>query len=308
MKGKHILPAAEPARRRSTQARTPGSLESRRLWSPVIVGGINFKERGIVTPSDYARLDVDPSYQRGKTNEVAMLILALQRGGQIPDPVDLAMRTWGPQDGKLWIVDGFQRTCAFQELSLSFAANFYKSESLEAERRFFIAKNNRRSLSTNAQVKAWDGPSTALLHALNNSPDSSLYGRISFDHSGSDKLSASVLIRGVERCLSGSRNTSDIQRSLSRCDNLLKTQTDKLKATTYLRLVSLCFPHGYARLLPSLALAEVANEYWKTATMAPPGPGTIKRIAAVNWKTQLPGQGGQFQDLANAIIKRYWKG
>lgn len=278
-----------------------------RQWHPVIVTGVSFKERRLISPQNYGMIDVDPSYQRGKTTEVPAIVAALQAGGIIPDTVDLAERAWGPRDGKLWIMDGLQRVCALQELNMPFSANVHVTESLAAERSFFLAMNNRRSLNSNTQVRAWDGPVTALLLALNSQEDSSLRGRIEFQLNGGDRISAAVLVRGIERLLSGKRGNGDIQKILSRCDKSLTTSGEKLMATMYCRLVNAVFPKGYAPTLPALSLAEVGRERWLKGKVELPTKGVVNRLVAINWRTALPGQSQQYLDFANSIVRRYWK-
>jgi len=282
--------------------------DAARTWRPVLVQGCTFKAQRTITPDQYGLLDVDPSYQRGRTDMITTIIAALQAGGSVPDVPDVAHRSWGPKDGKLWILDGFQRISAFQELNMSYIVNVFDTEDLEAEKRFFLAKNNRRSLTSNTKVKSWSGPVVDLLRALNTKPGGALYGRIAFDGSGGDKLSAAILVRGIERLLSGARSQGDIQRSLSRTDGQLVTMAAKQQASVFCEVVALSFPKGYALGLPVLALAEVARLLWmEQGRNSLPTPVALARIRNINWRAQLPGLASNNVDLATAIIRRYWK-
>lgn len=283
--------------------------EATRRWHPVIVTGISPKDRRLITPASYPLLDVDPAYQRGETNSIAGIVAALQAGGSIPDMPDLAERAWGPRDGKLWVMDGQQRICALQQLNQSFYANIHVSESLDAERKFFLAMNFRRALNANTIVKAYNGPVTGLLKALNERAETGITGRIEFDKSGGDKLSASVMVFGIERLLSGSRAAGKVDKILSRTDGLLASNEEKLMATTFCKLVGAVFAKTYAPKLPVMALAEIARERWKAkgATLALPPNGALKRLQGINWKTALPGNGASYQDYANAIVSKHWK-
>lgn len=284
-------------------------VESARTWKPVVVTGVSFKERRLITPQNYNLLDVDPAYQRGETSEVPGIVSALQAGGIIPDSPDLAERAWGPRDGKLWVMDGQQRICALQQLNMSFYANVHVSESIAGERAFFLAMNARMALNSNVKVKAYNGPVAALLKSLNADTSSPLCGRIEFDKSGGDHLSAAVMVSGIERLLTGQRNCMTIDKVLSRTDGLLASNPDKLMSTTFCKLVGAVFEKCYAPRLPVLALAEVARERWKEpgAKMALPSAGSIKRLRSINWRTELPGMGGGYQDFANVIVRKAWR-
>lgn len=284
-------------------------VESVRKWKPVIVSGCSFKERRLITPQSYNILDVDPAYQRGQTNEVSGIVAALQAGGTIPDTPDLALRAWGPQDGKLWIMDGLQRICALQQLNMSFYVNVHLTESLQSERSFFLAMNSRKALNSNTKVKAYNGPVAALLKYLNAREDSGVSGRIEFDASGGERISAAVMVSGIERLLSGSRSAGNIDKVLSRTDGLLASNEEKFYATQFCRVVGAAFEKGYAPRLPVLALAEIAREKWKASGAKPtfPKPADIKRLRAINWKTAVPGGGAGWQDLANALVRKAWR-
>lgn len=282
-------------------------VEKVRKWRPVIVTGVAFKERRLITPQSYGALDVDPLYQRGETKEIPGIVAALLAGGTIPDTPDVALRAWGPQDGKLWVMDGQQRICALQQLNMPFYVNVHVSDSLDSERKFFLAMNARQALNSNVKVKAYNGPVAQLLKALNSKADSGLTGRIEFDHSGGDKLGAAIMVIGIERLLSGSRSPSAIDKVLSRTDGLLATNADKLTATTFCKLVGVVFAESYARVLPVLALAEVARKKWSGGDLQMPTKGSLARLRAINWKTALPGSGTGYIDYAAAIVGKAWR-
>lgn len=307
----HKLPNALPAKRRSN-LRHPAHVELRertRTWQAVVIEGVTYKERRTITPPFYRLLDVDPRYQRGRTDMVATIISALQKGGAVPDVPMVAERAFGEPDGKLWVMDGFQRVSAFMELNRAFMVDVFATSSVEAERSFFLALNNRRPLNSNTQTKAWNGPVVDLLRYLNER-EGLLRSRIEFDRAGGGrKLSAAILVRGVERLLSETRHVCDIQKSLSRCDGYLSTDRAKLEATTLCTLVAECFPEGGAGLMPVLALAEIARERWHGHSGAPklPTAAILGRLRAIRWRTQLPSQGRAYQDLAVSIVRRVWK-
>lgn len=311
---KYILPAqAKGLKQRSSLTyggRMAATVARNRSWTPLCSTGFHFVANLIIQPHEYGKLDVDPIYQRGRTTSVPEILAALQSGGKVTDPVCLAQRPWQPESkGKYFIVDGFQRACALQECNMPIEAKLYSSDSIEDECIEFIIRNNRRLLTNNIQVKAWRGPVNDLLTCLNGKKDCPAWGRLDFMHSGGDKLSSATLARGIDRLLNGARVNMDIRKILSRCDNALTTNSAKVKATYYVYLIATIFPK-YARLLPSMAFAEVARKRWeKFDGPVPPFPskGAITRLSKINWATALPGESGSYQDYANSIIERYWK-
>lgn len=306
----HKLPTAIPKRHRSSLSypAMAKAQESRRTWGSVVVTGVSFKERRTITAASYGLLDVDPAYQRGRTDMVNQIIGALQRGGTVPDVPAVAQRDYGPQDGKLWIMDGFQRISALIELDRAFEVDVWVTTSIEAERQFFLALNNRRSLNANTQVKAWSGPITELLVYL-NTREGPLQGRLSFGVSTGERLPAAILARGIERLLGGSRGTNSIQKILSHCDAMLKTDAAKRKATGLCHLIGQVWPKGHALQTPIFALAEVAAETWKgePRELKFPTNGQLTKLQAINWRSALPSQGMIYTDLAVQIVRRAWK-
>jgi hypothetical protein len=314
---KMILPARRVAKTKRSNAEMD-VWDKNRTWGPVIVKGIKFLERRTIkaptpnSPGDFALIDVDPSYQRGRTNLVGNIVSALRLGGSIPDVPDVAIRPWSDNKYKLWVMDGFQRISALQELGKSFDVNVHESLNLDAEKRFFLAMNNRKTLNANQQVRAWDGPITKLLKTINSHDDNPCWGRIGFDRNNQTKLAASVMVRGIERLLSGKRSLSDIQQKLSRCDKLLVTEEVRSMAVNYCYTMALVFPKSYAREIPALAIAEVARKRWAGSeshakNYVPPSKTAIRLLSNINWKTRIPGHGSEYLDMAVSIVDRYWK-
>jgi len=227
----------------------------------------------------------------------------------VPDVVDVAKREWGPRDGKLWILDGFQRACALQELGLAIEANVWVSENIEAEKRFFLAMQARKTIGTNQNVKAWSGPSADLLRRVDGDPDHPLYGRINFETGGGERLGAAIVILALERFLSGKRNAGDIRKALSRADERLKAGPKQLpRAEAYLCLLGRIFHKGYARRLPLMAISEVASEKWFGLDAFPmPSGAVVNRLRAVNWSSETPSMAEKFLPVLVARIKRIWR-
>lgn len=306
----HQLPHERSAKNRSLQAkagdRAPAAL--RRTWTPVVVQGVKFKERITISPKDYHRLDIDPTYQRGRTSMIPLVIKAIQSGGSVPDLIDLAERPWdAAAKGKLYIMDGYQRACALEETNLTFQANVYTSESILAERSFFLAKNNRKALNSNVQVRAWTGPVTKLLQQINLDRDSPMFGRIEFEHAGGDKINAAILVRGMTLLLSEARHMGDIQKCLDRVDKLLVTGQAIERAKLFIRLIGLIFVRGYAKTLPVAAIAIVASQRWRSDKECLPVNSIIKKIAGINWTTAVPSNSLSNLDIAVTLISRHWK-
>jgi hypothetical protein len=291
-----------PAERKAIDARRMGG-------TPIVVTGISPAKRISVTPSMFRRLDVDPAYQRGRTDMINKIVSALQEGGLVPDPVTIVSRPWSADPSKLWIVDGWQRVCAFQAMNLAFDANLHESESLEAERRLFIALNYKKGVSSNVTVKAWDGPSAIMLRAVNNDPGHPLYQRINFEqNTNSCRLEAGAVVRAMCGATSGLMRGGETAYILRRIDASFEKETGaKERARLFLRLIAAIFPRGRAPSMPMGSLALAAYQRWKSGTPALPSEATIKRLARVNWGAEIPAFNEKYRVLLFAVIDRIWK-
>ena len=302
-------------RRRNTIATSEAvrkQVDARRIISNVAVQGISQGSLHKITPEQFAALDVDPGYQRGETSMVVKLVNVLQSGGAVLDPVTLCKRTsWGKDKHKLWIVDGYQRVCAYQQLGLPFQAMVHESESLDAEKKFFLALNNRRAVSSDIIVKSWTGPSGRLIVGVSEQPSHSLYQRVNFSQGkNGSRLGALILARGALRAAVpiGSKNGGGAaQTILSRLDVALHNETKRHLAEAYLQLIGCIFPKGSANVLVALALAEVMHEKMSEDKEPFPSRKTLERIAAINWRHELPVLSMKFRPVIVALINKAWR-
>lgn len=304
-----------PAQRRK-KTESPAlqkAAEGHRIVMPLIVRGATWKREVTITPAEYGRLDVDPEYQRGKTDEIQDLITVLQHGGVLLGEIILAERAWGPDVNRrlLWVVDGFQRVSAYQALDKSFVASVFVTESLADEAALFEAANTRRILSANVQVKAWPGPSATLLRRLDTKPDSPVFDRISWKNSSPHKLSASVLIYGTKDLLTGRAKGGSIQWALARTDAELATPRALDAARIFIEFVGLVSPKSYIRMNVVRGLAVVARERWERAggswVCSMPSAYQMERLRQVNWSSVVPSFAARFQPIILDHVRKIWK-
>lgn len=255
--------------------------ESRSTYKPVIVDGISAGELITVTKSMFDKLDVDPQYQRGKTLMVGQIIRAIQAGGSVLDPVTLCQR---PGSETMWVVDGHQRVCAFQETGTPFKAMLHKSKDANAEHQFFIALNAKRAVSANIIVKAWTGPAGVMLRKANESMEHPLYERVNFGPSGNDRrINASTLVNGMVTITNKGTAAGRVDVLLAKVDMSVTSKTrQRARVEHYLRLIGLISPSGGLPHLVVRALGEVAGERW-VKEIEMPNRKIIEKLSKKNW-------------------------
>lgn len=288
-------------------ARVRAANEARRKYTPLVVTGISRGNLLLITPDKFDRLDVDPAYQRGETSMVADIVNVIQAGGEVLDPVTLCKRHWAKDKETLWIVDGHQRVCAFQQTKKAFQAMVHQSDSLEAEKKLFHALNTRKAVGTDVIVKSWTGPAGTIIVAANASASHSLYERVNFQQSGNkSRIGAAVLARGMLSAASGALVAGPIPRILSRLDVALGPSAKKAMAERYLQMVGEVCPNGALPLLVMIVLALIANERWKDGGQYPSAK-VIDRLRKVNWRQEVPEMTNKFRPIIADIITKTWK-
>lgn len=287
---------------RTTSDAVRNAVEKRTLRAPVVIKGIGPGKLVTITPDKFKKLDVDPSYQRGRTAEIGKIVRALQAGGKVVDPATLCYRK-GDSNGTLWIVDGYQRVCAHQQLGLPFPAMVHESDGQDAERTLFIAMNERKQVSANVTVKAWDGPSAELLRRAHENEQHSLYQRLNFSQSHNDtRISAASLARSLLSAL-GVEGTSNTTYILSRVDTALNDRFNRVRADGFLTLVGKVWPSGSPKMIVIRCLAQVAREHWDT-TVELPSDKVIVKLRDVNWDVPLI---DKYRTLIVERLRRVWK-
>jgi hypothetical protein len=293
-----------PRNTRVTSEAVRAVAERRSLSAPLVITGIGPGKLVTITPSSpyYAKLDVDPAYQRGETKMVGQIVRALQSGGSILDPVTLCVRKGG--DGTLWIVDGYQRVCAFQQLKVPFTAMIHESDSQDCERQFFIALNARKAVSANVMIKAWSGATSELLQKSNSDFTHPLYERINFQQGSNEtRIAASSLLRGILAVLAVDRSAA-MPSMLSRVDNELRDKLQRARAEHYLRLIGKVCPKGTLPAMVLRAIGKTAREHWLTEVEMP-STKIVERLHNKNWASEMLVE--KYFDVLCNTVHKIWK-
>lgn len=300
----------EKAVRKDTRVLSPNvraAADAQRKRTLLTVSGISPGKLVTVTPAQFGKLDVDPAYQRGETTMVDEIINVVQAGGAILDPVTICKRTSWHDKETLWVVDGHQRVCAFQQLQQSFQAMVHESESLDSEKKFFLALNMRKAVGSDVIVKSWTGPSGRMIVAAHESTTHPLCGRVNFAQGFNEsRLGATVIVRGAFTAATGLAATGSTQKILSRFDVAMSPPEKKKKAEQYLRLIGEVFPKGSVSVLVATALGMVAHERWKMGH-AYPSSQIVDRLRRVNWRQEIPVLSVKFRPVLIEIINKKWK-
>lgn len=271
--------------------------------------GVKFVGTRTISTAQFKRLSVDESYQRVRVNEmVNSIIHALTSGGQVPDPVAVAVRP----DDTWWLVDGQQRFYAHLETDTPMLANFYEVEDIDAERSLFIALNRRASIRPHVTVKSWAGVSAQLIREANEDEESPLKDKINFGSNASRVLDASVLAKGLLTATTNLWSQGQIERVLSRADSALKdNEAAMARAKTYLKLVGQVWGRdertGRKRLLPVLALAMVAYRRWTAKGYATlPSTAVLNKLRRANWESVSTTHSVQYLPLYERFVETRW--
>lgn len=294
---------------RAESANVAAAADSRRTRTLLAVKGISPGKFTTIRPDDFGHLDVDPAYQRGETTEVNEIIAALQSGGAVLDPVTLCQRTaWGKDKAKMWVVDGHQRVCAFQQLSMPFTAMIHESASLDAEKNFFLALNARRTVGSDVIVKSWTGPGGRIIQEAAAHASHPLYERINFSQGSNEaRIGATVLARGALCAATGLHSGGSTQQVLSRLDVALGPVEKRRRAEAYMILVGEIFTKGSMNILIATTLGLTAYARWEGEEPRMPTRHMIDRLRKVNWRQEVPALSIKFRPVLREIIDKIWK-
>jgi hypothetical protein len=261
---------------------------AKRMRTTLIVEGISKPETRYIQPHEFALLEIDSRYQRGRTNEVNDLIHVLKNGGQVYDPVTLCRR---PGDETLYIVDGHQRFWAHHDCGLPLPAIVYESEGWQAEALLFQAMNMRRALTSDTIVKSHQGPGAELLREAAADENHLLFNHVHFGPPGRRQYPAAPMMRAMLAVSRDVLPTGAITVVCGRLDHAI--QNDPLAAIrcrAYLRLVPRVFAPGHPMPMgvALIALAKVAEKRWRgQRTTNPinllPTVAVCGRIGNINW-------------------------
>lgn len=299
--------------RAATNPKVAAAVEARKKGAPLVLKGIGPGKRTTLGPASHKRVDFDLRYQRGEIKPwVNEIVAALNAGGLVLDPITIVRRTWhepGEDTSKLyWIIDGLQRFTALESLGRDIDAIVHESESLDAERAFFLVMNARRNVNTNKIVRAWPGEGAKMLSAINETAGHSLCGRIEFAYTGGDRIGAAVLVKATITASSGVLFNNDIQKGLTRLDHAMKDRQSRLYAETFLELVGRVFPKSYGKLMPMQVLAEVARKRWSdSGRVYIPTDHVIAKLSEINWDFEVPTFNMKYRPIIVAAVEKRWR-
>jgi hypothetical protein len=320
LRAKHVSPEVSAAKskagssvrnRKMTESDAKmASVQARKLILPVLVTGVKLADSITIIPYEkFALLNVDEKYQRVRIGtEVNQIVHAITSGGAIPDPIDIAERP----DGSWWIVDGQQRYWAHEECKLPIRAMIHKVSDHDAEEKLFIALNSRRKVSPKTIIKGWPGISGKFMRRLNDDQSSPFFGMIDFSQNTALPLDASAVLKGVLVAVTGLERVGGDMATviLPRTDAALAVTGRAAWAEEFVRLMAAVFNieknAGRVRILPILALAQVAHEKY-TLAGRPIFPRSCAALRRVNWDTIVPTHAWQYMPVLTNVIKERWK-
>lgn len=235
-----------------------------RMRAVLIVEGISDPVDRYLSPAEFARCDVDPRYQRGRTDMVNTLVHVLKSGGKIYAPVVLCER---PGDDRLYIVDGHQRFLAHDICAEPMPVKIHQSTGWQAEALLFQALNYHRGLTSDLVVKSHRGPGAELLREAASDENHWLYNRIHFGDPGRRPYPAFALMRGLMSVTRDVLPTGKVQDICARVDHAITTDPMAVvRCRAFLRLVPRVFPYSNGvrpRPLAIIGLARVAERRWR---------------------------------------------
>lgn len=282
------------------------SAESRAVRSPLVVTGISAGVLRQITPNMFAKLDVDAEYQRGETSMVDEIVRVLQAGGVVLDPVTLCRRPWSKDPDRLWIVDGHQRVCAFQQLGMTFQSIIHDSEDLSSEKKFFLALNNRRAIVSDVIVRSWTGPSAVLIVRADKNQSHSLYDRISTTQGANkNRIGATTVARGLLAACTGLDPVGSAVKVLGRADTAVKEEHRAHMAQQFLTLLGEMAPRGDVKSLVAVALGKVCWERWSKGKDYP-SKAQILELRNMNWENVVPAWAKKFEPKVLDTIQKLW--
>lgn len=259
----------------------------------ILVTGVEPGREVTIPASKLDTLQIDERYQRAEIKRwVNELITVLLAGGQVPDPISIAVRP----DGSHWIVDGQQRYWAHWHCERPIRAKLYRVETYEQELALFHALNATKTVNANVLVGSWPGPAGDLLHWLNESPESPLREEVHFAP-GAPKWAATIVARMVCSAL----GESDAPfRAVKLVMGAIDRHVERAKRTTYKRaqmntLLAQQVFEGAVRvpMIPAVALARLAAERWAgvdgSGSYPMPDTRTIRRLQQTPWEKLTAG-------------------
>lgn len=288
---------------------------AQRKTLPVIVNPerVKFLEERLVPHSEIPALKVAEAittakgYQRGvMRNQVNMLMVVIEKGGMLPDPVVLSQR-----DGKLWIVEGYQRVEASYCMNVGVLARIFQCQSIEDERTLFLAFDAKQRVSADIITAGHPGFVSRLLVEENEREGSLIRHQIDFGRHGGRRFGATPLARALARVAVGRNSFGAAIKWLDRVEAEVATNAAaQMRARRFLDLVMAVWGIGSTRYrvrtLWIEALAMVAHKRWRSGTPMPT-QRVINSLRRLDWMTISPANQSRFLPLVVAEIEMKWK-
>lgn len=279
-----------------------------RTKAPLTVGeGAKFVGLRTIKPAELKLIGIDEHYQRAEIKDhVNQIIAALERGGQVIDPITLAQR----KDGSLWVVDGQQRYWAHWHLSREIQAIVYEVDGIDSERRMFSVLNSHRRPNAGVRIRAWVGPAGDLIRWLHESSESPIRSEVSF--TGGGRYPATTMMRGMLAVLggygAGGGNAEDMLRTLDILVRDASPAIARKAAQFYVLGLRQIFGDGNVALaLPSIAIGIVCHEHWKAGwKIENISKRAISTLSRVRWERYAPTGGGQWLDNLKTLVLKQW--
>lgn len=282
---------------------------ARRIVKPIALRGFDNPRFKILTPNEMGRLHIDEEhYQRIKiTDWVLDLETALKAGGQIPDPVTVAVRP----DGRWYIVDGQQRFCAATMAGVPLPAMLWDVKHIDDECNAFNILNAHKRMKADYLVRSWRGEIGDLLRKAEEAQSSPLCGKINLTNNSGRPFSSAALVKavGIAAGVNG-KHSRETNQMLGVVDGQLKKPGARVRAEAYLDLIAAVFGGGTAgarvRTHWLTTLAMVAAERWEKDCIQP-DKRSLTRLQAFRWATAIPTAEARYIPLMLDLLRKCWK-
>lgn len=299
--------AKAASKKAATQKGRITTVVSRQLQPVIIQQARRQTKVTILAPEELGTLKVDPTYQRTENRELVNLLIAvLEAGGTVPDPITVAVRP----NGDRYVVDGQQRWTAHYLTQRPLAAVLFEVDTIAEERRLFSVLNTYKRPNPNIRIKAWSGPSQALVNYLQESPQSPIMGELAFLDGGATKYPASSIVRGVAWALGAAKLPGNTESMLRMLDRLYIANPDRAKrvAVAFCALVRQVFEANKALTVATQALGAAAAVRWPLGSaLVQPSKQELYNLRRLHWHVPAA-SGAMMLPMLKGEVLRRWKG
>jgi len=254
------------------------------------------------------KFQIDDGYQRGlKKQRIKNMAALLNAGYVIPRLVDVAARS----DGTYYVFDGQQRFWAHMAAQKNITCVLWRFTNAKAEAKAFITWNNTVRVNPADKIRAWVGPSGALLRHLMGDEISALCGVLSWGPRS--RIPIGVFAFGLHNALIGKDAKqlakSSIEDVLARIDAAVCADKERAYevARSFASVCAKVFPqgrHGYA--IPVRALGVRAHAKWEGNGAAVPPKRVTTSLSRTNWDRFAPSASSVFLPSVLGAITKKW--